>query len=49
MNTCSHLLFLCLKLDSADEQAACIRRELDGRLKAIVDQRKVQLFLVIIY
>lgn len=33
--------FVSLKLDSADEQAACIRRELDGRLKAIVDQRKV--------
>lgn len=34
------ILFNACQLDSADEQAACIRRELDGRLKAIVDQRK---------
>ena len=37
----SALCTTLLQLDSADEQAACIRRELDGRLKAIVDQRKV--------
>ncbi|XP_015760961.1 PREDICTED: calcium-dependent secretion activator 1-like [Acropora digitifera] len=35
------ILFNACQLDSADEQAACIRRELDGRLKAIVNQRKV--------
>lgn len=34
------ILFNACQLDSADEQAACIRRELDGRLKAIVNQRK---------
>ncbi|XP_068714744.1 calcium-dependent secretion activator 1-like [Montipora foliosa] len=34
------ILFNACQLDSADEQAACIRRELDGRLKAISDQRK---------
>lgn len=34
------ILFNACQLDSADEQAACIRRELHGKCKAIVDQRK---------
>lgn len=34
------ILFNACQLDSADEQAACIRRELHGRCKAIINQRK---------
>lgn len=36
------LLFNALLLDSADEQAAAIRRELDGRLQKVNEMEKVQ-------
>lgn len=35
------LLFNALLLDSADEQAAAIRRELDGRLQKVNEMEKV--------
>lgn len=35
------LLFNALQLDSADEQAAAIRRELDGRLQKVAEMEKV--------
>lgn len=36
------LLFSALLLDSADEQAAAIRRELDGRLQKVNEMEKVR-------
>lgn len=36
------LLFNALLLDSADEQAAAIRRELDGRIQKVNEMEKVQ-------
>lgn len=38
------LLFNALLLDSADEQAAAIRRELDGRLQRVTEMEKVVWF-----
>lgn len=35
------LLFNALQLDSADEQAAAIRRELDGRMQKVSEMEKV--------
>ncbi|KAJ8885535.1 hypothetical protein PR048_011733 [Dryococelus australis] len=36
------LLFNALQLDSADEQAAAIRRELDGRMQKVAEMEKVR-------
>lgn len=41
------LLFNALLLDSADEQAAAIRRELDGRVQKVNEMERVSLFSVI--
>lgn len=38
------LLFNALQLDSADEQAAAIRRELDGRMQKVSEMEKVKGF-----
>lgn len=35
------LLFNALQLDSADEQAAAIRRELDGRMQKVAEMERV--------
>lgn len=35
-----------LQLDSADEQAAAIRRELDGRMQKVAEMEKVNLTTV---
>ena len=35
------LLFNALQLDSADEQAAAIRRELDGRMQKVSEMERV--------
>lgn len=32
---------VCFQLDSADEQAAAIRRELDGRMQKVAEMEKV--------
>ena len=34
-------VFLCLQLDNADEQAAQVRRELDGRLQSADEMTRV--------
>lgn len=36
------VLFNALQLDSADEQAAAIRRELDGRMQKVAEMEKVR-------
>lgn len=38
------LLFNALQLDSADEQAAAIRRELDGRMQKVSEMERVSIF-----
>jgi len=35
-------MFFLLQLDSADEQAAAIRRELDGRMQKVAEMEKVK-------
>ena len=35
-------VFFLLQLDSADEQAAAIRRELDGRMQKVAEMEKVK-------
>jgi len=35
-------VFFLLQLDSADEQAAAIRRELDGRMQKVSEMEKVK-------
>jgi len=35
-------MFFPLQLDSADEQAAAIRRELDGRMQKVAEMEKVK-------
>ena len=35
------LHWICEQLDSSDEQAAAIRRELDGRLQKVAEMEKV--------
>jgi hypothetical protein len=34
--------FFLFQLDSADEQAAAIRRELDGRMQKVAEMEKVK-------
>ncbi|MPC45548.1 Calcium-dependent secretion activator [Portunus trituberculatus] len=38
------LLFNALQLDSQDEQAAAIRRELDGRMQKVAELERVSLY-----
>jgi hypothetical protein len=35
--------FVLFQLDSADEQAAAIRRELDGRMQKVAEMEKVKM------
>lgn len=35
-----------MQLDSADEQAAAIRRELDGRMQKVAEMEKVMFTLI---
>lgn len=41
-------VFLIWQLDSSDEQAAAIRRELDGRLQKVAEMEKVRFTLAIV-